>query len=594
MGDEVLYEKDGHVVTITYNRPERLNAINGAMREGLNEAWLAFRDDEDAWVAILTGSGRAFCAGADIKDGGGAAGTFAGTFWEKPTINSFESGLELFKPTIAAINGPCLGYGVTAVSFCDWVIASDQAVFGFPEVRIGVPTIVGAIRMPQRLSWADAMELLLVGENVDAERAREMGLVWRVVPHDNAHGRGEEPGRSGLPVGAARRAGDQGGRRQGTRHGLDRGRPVRRDHATRGRSHRRRQGGNGSGSRAAGTRVERPVTSSIRTTTVGSWPIPFGQRPQLKCYYAGELSDDEAEPALVAAARIAMDEQLACGLDQIMGGEVFAPDFVHHVAPRLAGLRTLQRRDPSKGYDGIGVYEIEGDLSAPMGTGHALAFRRERAIEPRLDKAAVPSPWTMTISFDRDRRVVEQLPNISAFVAAEVADMIAAGAQEVQLDAPTEALAVAEARRPVDELAEWMVAPFDGVPDHVRRTVHFCLGDISRQPATQEQNLHSLIPLVRAVEGEVDRIHLECSYAGQWADRGLLAEIPDSIEIIAGIADVKSAPQSTGELSAEIDALLEVVPEDRLLVSSSCGCGRVPHDEAIRLMRNLVKAAHGE
>lgn len=184
MSDAVLYDKDGHIVTITYHRPERLNAINGEMREGLNEAWLAFRDDEDAWVAIVTGAGRAFCSGADMRDGAGSAGTFAGTFWEKPTINSFESGLELFKPTIAAINGPCLGYGVTAVSFCDFVLASDRATFGFPEVRIGVPTIVGAIRMPHRLRWADAMELLLVGEAVDAARALEMGLVWRVVPHD--------------------------------------------------------------------------------------------------------------------------------------------------------------------------------------------------------------------------------------------------------------------------------------------------------------------------------------------------------------------------------------------------------------------------
>ena len=183
MSDTVLYEQDGHIVTITYNRPERMNAINGPMREALNAAWLRFRDDTDAWVAILTGAGRAFCAGADVRDGG-SAGTFAGTFWEKPTINSFESGLELFKPTIAAINGPCLGYGVTAVSFCDFVLASERATFGFPEVRIGVPTIVGAIRMPQRLAWADAMELLLVGEAVDAARAKEMGLVWKVVPHD--------------------------------------------------------------------------------------------------------------------------------------------------------------------------------------------------------------------------------------------------------------------------------------------------------------------------------------------------------------------------------------------------------------------------
>lgn len=183
MAETVLYDKSGHIVTITYNRPERLNAINGAMREDINAAWLRFRDDEDAWVAILTGAGRAFCAGADVRDGG-AAGTFAGTFWEKPTINSFESGLELFKPTIAAINGPCLGYAVTAVSFCDFVIASERATFGFPEVRIGVPTIVGAIRMPQRLLWADAMELLLLGEAVDVARAKEMGLVWKVVPHE--------------------------------------------------------------------------------------------------------------------------------------------------------------------------------------------------------------------------------------------------------------------------------------------------------------------------------------------------------------------------------------------------------------------------
>ena len=101
-----------------------------------------------------------------------------------PTINSFESGLEPFKPTIAAVNGPCLGYAVTAVSFCDFVIASDRATFGFPEVRLGVPTIVGAIRLPQRLGWEDAMELLLTGDTVDAERAREMGLVGRVVAHD--------------------------------------------------------------------------------------------------------------------------------------------------------------------------------------------------------------------------------------------------------------------------------------------------------------------------------------------------------------------------------------------------------------------------
>ena len=184
MPDTVLYEQAGHVATITYNRPEALNAVNGELRQDLNAAWDRFRGDDDAWVAILTGAGRAFCAGADMRDGAGSTGVFEGTFWEKPTINSFESGLELFKPTIAAVNGHCLGYGLTAALACDFLIAGDRATFGFPEVRLGVPTIVGAITLPRRVGWADAMELLLTGERVGAERAREMGLVWRVVPHD--------------------------------------------------------------------------------------------------------------------------------------------------------------------------------------------------------------------------------------------------------------------------------------------------------------------------------------------------------------------------------------------------------------------------
>ena len=184
MGDTVLYELDGHVATITYNRPHALNAINGELRGDLNAAWERFRDEEDAWVAIVTGAGRAFCAGADLKDGAGAAGTWPGSFWEIPTINSFESGMEIWKPTIAAVNGYCLGYGLTLASACDFVIASDRAEFGFPEVRIGVPTIVGAIRMPAKVGWQHAMELLLTGDRVSAERAREMGLVGWVVPHD--------------------------------------------------------------------------------------------------------------------------------------------------------------------------------------------------------------------------------------------------------------------------------------------------------------------------------------------------------------------------------------------------------------------------
>ena len=181
-GETVRYERDGHVATITYNRPEVLNAINGALRQDLNAAWARFRDDTEAWVAIVTGAGRAFCVGADLRDGAHAAGQWPGSFWEIPTINSFESGLEIWKPTIAAVNGYCLGYGLTLVAACDFVVAADDAEFGMPEVRLGVPTIVGAIRLPRRVGMQAALELLLTGERIAAPRAAEIGLAGRVVP----------------------------------------------------------------------------------------------------------------------------------------------------------------------------------------------------------------------------------------------------------------------------------------------------------------------------------------------------------------------------------------------------------------------------
>src|ERR1700734_2030036 len=185
MPTTATYELDGHVATITYNRPESLNAINAAMRRALNEAFARFRDDEEAWVAIVTGAGSAFCAGGDMRDGAGSAGEFAGSFWEKPTVNSFESGWEIYKPVIAAVNGHCLGYGLTLVTWCDFVLASDRARFGYPEAALGIPAMVGAIRLPQKIGWSDAMALLMTAEPVDAETAARMGLVWRVVAHDD-------------------------------------------------------------------------------------------------------------------------------------------------------------------------------------------------------------------------------------------------------------------------------------------------------------------------------------------------------------------------------------------------------------------------
>jgi methionine synthase II (cobalamin-independent) len=322
---------------------------------------------------------------------------------------------------------------------------------------------------------------------------------------------------------------------------------------------------------------------------------PFGLRPRLRPFWRGERTEDDPEvrDALVAAARIAMDEMAACELDQITGGEVFAPDFVHTVPPRLTGLEALTLRDVRQGQQGVGRYRIAGRITAPRGLGHAKAFRREHAIEPTLDKAAVPSPFTIALSFPDDPTLPRALDDLVEVVREEVADLVAAGAAEIQLDAPSESIACAHGSRPVEQLAEWLAAPFAGLGADrgVRRTVHFCLGDIARAPSTSVQNLRSLIPLVQALDGRVDRVHLECSYEGQWNERARLDEIPESIEVIAGIGDVKAPPAPVGRYAARIGDLLAVVPEHRLLVATSCGCGRMPHDEAIGVVRNLVKAA---
>lgn len=328
----------------------------------------------------------------------------------------------------------------------------------------------------------------------------------------------------------------------------------------------------------------------LRTTTVGSWPIPFGVKPRLTQYYKGVVSDEAARGFLQDAARIAMDEQLACGIGQIMGGEVFAPDFVHHIPPRLEGIAVERKRDHRAGYEGAGRYHVEGEISAPRGTGHALAYQREREIEPTLDKAAVPSVWTIAGPTGADTSNPSQMEQISKIVEAEVRGMAAAGVAEIQLDAPNEAISLILGTRTVEEIVPWLVKPFKEAPG-ITRSLHFCLGDMGRRPATQEQHIHSLLPLIQALDGHVDRVHVECSYAGQWAERDLFRQVPESIEVIAGIADVKSEPQSVEELTAKASALLEVLPPERLLLSSSCGCGRVPHDQAITLMRNLVKAA---
>ena len=172
----LLYEKRDRIVTITFNRPEALNALDLTTRREFSEATIRFRDDPEAWVAIITGTGdRAFSAGADLKDFEPSQ-----IFEMLPMITR---GLNVWKPLIAAINGLALGEGLEVALACDLRIASEKAVFGVPEVRWGVmPGAGGTQRLPRTLPRARAAELLLMGTTIDANEAYRLGLVNKVVP----------------------------------------------------------------------------------------------------------------------------------------------------------------------------------------------------------------------------------------------------------------------------------------------------------------------------------------------------------------------------------------------------------------------------
>lgn len=195
---EVLYERRERLAVITLNRPEALNALNGPVRRGLLDAFTAFRDDADAWVAIVTGSGeRAFSAGADLKEMSAGrqaevAGETIDPFWdaERPSLNR---GLPIWKPIIAAINGYCLAGGLELALACDIRIAVPHARFGLTEVLRGIlPGGGGTQRLPRIVPFGIALQLMLTGEHIDAAEAYRIGLVNKVVPAEHLMAEAEE------------------------------------------------------------------------------------------------------------------------------------------------------------------------------------------------------------------------------------------------------------------------------------------------------------------------------------------------------------------------------------------------------------------
>src|SRR5579884_679853 len=207
------YEKADHVVTLTYNRPEQHNAVNQVMNRELHDAWQRFRDDDDAFVLVITGAGETtFCAGWDLQDAAELAelGDYDGfrvSLHNNPGECGYTRKVDIFKPVIAAVNGYAFAAGLETALLADIRIAAENAEFGALERRWNIVGGDGmTVRLPLVVGFARAMELIITGRRIDAQEALRIGLVNEIVPRGDALDRAQALAHeiAQLPQGAIR------------------------------------------------------------------------------------------------------------------------------------------------------------------------------------------------------------------------------------------------------------------------------------------------------------------------------------------------------------------------------------------------------
>lgn len=181
MPEYCLVDKRDHIMTVTLNRPDRLNALHPPANAELGTVFDDFAADDDLWVAIITGSGRGFSAGNDLRyqaEGGERVPTPRG-------FGGLSSRFDLTKPVIAAVNGVAMGGGFEIALACDLIIASDKATFALPEPKVGLAALAGGLqRLPRQIGSKRALGMILTGRHVPAAEGLTLGFVNEVVPHD--------------------------------------------------------------------------------------------------------------------------------------------------------------------------------------------------------------------------------------------------------------------------------------------------------------------------------------------------------------------------------------------------------------------------
>ena len=211
--ETLLYEHHGRVVTLTYNRPHQHNAVNRTMNSELHHAWQRFRDDDDAFVLVITGAGETtFCAGWDLQDAAdlGEPGDWDALrvgLYNNPGECGYTRKADIFKPVIAAVNGYAFAAGLETALLADIRIAAENAEFGALERRWNIVGGDGmTVRLPLVVGFARAMELVITGRRIDAQEALQIGLVNEIVPRGGALERAQQLASeiAKLPQGAIR------------------------------------------------------------------------------------------------------------------------------------------------------------------------------------------------------------------------------------------------------------------------------------------------------------------------------------------------------------------------------------------------------
>lgn len=190
-----LVEQVGHTLVVTMNRPEKRNALSGEMLALMEEAWDRVNSDDSIRVVILTGSGGAFCAGADLTamSQSSPSDKFESGEFDPSVIKSLLKGFRLTKPLIAAVEGPAIAGGTEILQATDIRIAGESARFGVSEPKWGLYPLGGsAVRLPRQLPYTVAADLLLTGRHVKAPEAKEIGLIGHVVPDGEALAKAHE------------------------------------------------------------------------------------------------------------------------------------------------------------------------------------------------------------------------------------------------------------------------------------------------------------------------------------------------------------------------------------------------------------------